>query len=357
MGAIACKPALAEFVERLLDERRWLEEAAEADRINAPRQWWRISDDPDAPLVGFLIGERATALVGDLYPGFGIGECQRLCRKAYREAKDCDFLDLAKDIKAAWRAQTAIYAAAINDELAEGLAANWPTVQRLIDCPAAILNALAERAAAEAVRETEPPPPTAPPEEFCFYRDGEEWFLSAFGADGRLPALVGFERLWRILKAAPGTIPFHCVVADELPTERRYTEEDAEELIQSKAKTPRAGKGDRHNFRTDRFAANQYRERLKEIEHRLELAKDAEAVEELKRQEAMLIEELHNRKRNLDSENNKLRSGIAHSLTAAYEKMREHGLTQAAGYFKAHVRPRGRDYAYIGGRRWRLEKT
>lgn len=185
-----------------------------------------------------------------------------------------------------------------------------------------------------------PVEPATPTPAFLFQRDGDGWFVRAFGREGHFGALVGFAYLRTLLASPSGTVSTRELVAN--PTNKQQ-----QETIENDASSGEPT--------LDKQAKEEYRERLSELENDIARAREDcndAILAELEKEKQALIDQLTRATglagadRRLGDIGGHLRSRVANALSRAYKRLRESGMNQLASHLENAIEVGGKVVTY-----------
>ena len=183
--------------------------------------------------------------------------------------------------------------------------------------------------------------------EYIFRRDGDGWFIRAFGVEGHFRRLVGFEYLERLIKAAGQLVPMNELVA-AAATRKRVSAADA-------AAAGLASDGTSFEPLVDEQAVEALK---KEIEETVAVIRQAERVgdvtqAEIYRNQLAKLEGQYKavtrpggKLRGFRTEIDRLRPMIHDSIRTACDKLRSVGMKETAAHFEVSIRAEGDSFIY-----------
>lgn len=219
--------------------------------------------------------------------------------------------------------------------LAEALAADPPTVLEGGETPQG----------SSAPQSTAMPPSEATPQkpepDFCFRRDGDGWFIRAFGKEGHFKDRKGFAYLAVLIERAGKPVPMVELI------ERVEGSPLKKECWQSVEGT--------FQQILDDQALQDILRRVKELDEAIEDAQQRQDVTEaevFRRERDWLLEQYsatrarNGKSRNFPTLTNKMRSAISHALRRARDALREAGMDELADHLKAFSKANEDSYIY-----------
>lgn len=199
---------------------------------------------------------------------------------------------------------------------------------------------------------TEPSVPAASvaKPEFIFRKQGQGWFIRAFGKEGWFPDIAGCWYLYRLLTSPRGEVRMAELVMVDSPVSEKI-EKDYQEDIQK-------GQPD---LLADPNAIQAAKDRLQEIKDRLhdpEFPPDWEEARELEEEQEKLekylesVQGLGKQPRKMADPIDKLRPLIRVALRTAFRKLRDNHMEELAEHFEKNVRASGDCYQYNNRLPW-----
>ena len=177
--------------------------------------------------------------------------------------------------------------------------------------------------------------------EHIFRRDGDGWFVRAFGVEGHFKALRGLECLGRLLAQPGASIPLEYLVAEDSGAALKFatTGQVPETVI-------------------DKEALKQYHHEIKDYDALIEQAlRDGRVgdAEHLQAERKHLIDHiaevtgLGGKLRHNKSESKKLRDRIQKALKRTYEALRQASppMSELADHLEAAIQPTEDGYVYM----------
>jgi len=183
--------------------------------------------------------------------------------------------------------------------------------------------------------------------EFVFRRDGDGWFIKAFGEQGYLGHLVGFERLARLVHAAGQPVPMTELASGRVPKNHVSSAEAAAAGLSTEPPSA-APLVDEKGIEDINRKISECQQGIKEAEE----CGDATLAEVYRKEEAYWLEQKRaatlpgGKPRSFPTEIDRLRPMIHDSLARAYEKLRAAGLKQTANHFEMSIRAEGGYFIY-----------
>ena len=183
--------------------------------------------------------------------------------------------------------------------------------------------------------------------EYIFRRDGDGWFIRAFGVEGHFRRLVGFEYLERLIKAAGQPVPMTELVA-AAATRKRVSAADA-------AAAGLSADGTSFEPLVDEQAVEALK---KEIEETVAVIRQAERVgdvtqAEIYRNQLVKLEGQYKavtrpggKPRQFATGTDRLRARIHRAITTACKKLRAAGMSKTAEHFELCVSSCGNSFIY-----------
>jgi len=200
----------------------------------------------------------------------------------------------------------------------------------------------------------EPPPPPVDTT-LVFARDGDGYFIRAFGAEGHFKSTKGLARLEQLLRDAGKPVSMKSLVSESKP---RRTVSTLDEVIE----TPEGGEtgfqiGDIQQPVYDDEAMKNIQKELLRLDEEIDNAKyncDTAEVDRLAVKKEQLLARLKKdlrlggKSRTMTSETDRLRSAIANSLSGAYKNLRRATppLGKLADHLESVIRAQGSIYIY-----------
>lgn len=200
--------------------------------------------------------------------------------------------------------------------------------------------------AGEDIRHAMPSPPTPeqPSPEFVFARDGDGWFIRAFGEQGHFKNMRGFEHLAKLLERPGEPVPTTLLMGGVTGT---MTAEDA--AIQGLS-----GISSRQ-YVADYQALAELKRRIDECREEIQEAErdcNVTLKESLECDLYRMLDELKKQTRpggalkNFATDADKLRRAVRKNLRYAYEALRNGGMPKTAEHFEVSVAAQDGHYSY-----------
>jgi hypothetical protein len=183
--------------------------------------------------------------------------------------------------------------------------------------------------------------------EYVFRRDGDGWFIKAFGERGHFPGLVGLERLARLVKAAGRPVPMTELVSGGDPKKRVSATEAAAAGL--------ASDGTSFEPLVDEQAVEALKKEIKETAVAIcqaEKVGDVTQAEIYRNQLAKLegqykaVTRPGGKPRKFRTEIDRLRPAIHQSISRACQRLRKAGMKNTAAHFEVSYRAEGNGFIY-----------
>jgi len=195
--------------------------------------------------------------------------------------------------------------------------------------------------------EDAPEPQAGEQPEYVFRRDGDGWFIKAFGERGRFPGLVGLERLARLVRAAGRSVPMTELVSGGGP-KKRVSVADAAAAGLTSERSSSAPLVDEQGVKDIEEKVKEYEQGIAEAER----CGDVTMANVYRNELAGLLEQKSSitmpsgKPRNFPTEIDRLRPAIHQSISRACQRLRNAGMKNTAAHFEVSIRAEGDGFIY-----------
>lgn len=201
-----------------------------------------------------------------------------------------------------------------------------------------------------------PSPTTTQPAEYVFHRDGDGWFIRAFGEQGHFRNLVGLEYIAMLLERPDTPVPVVYLVGGRVG---RTTVKDAQAVGLSVG-TSRQPVADKGMLADIKRKMEDCRQDIEKAERHGDLVSAEIGREELGSLTAQWLELTRpgGRSRDFDSDTEKMRKRILQGLRRAYEALGEGRMPRTERHFEQAITYQEGSYIYRASPRpdWMVKK-